>query len=193
MAGNLNFSDIMVKLKNVILITVIGLAVLFSGCAGTQTKVSETANPTPAEQTAVQTPAGQTPAGQLSPYQVQITEVKTLQDCIVYAGTQQSCSIVNLEIKNNNIQSLDVKIIKNALVVKSGKTIQIYENEAGLSNLCVRQSAMEYNLSSNTAQNVGMCYPSLHKTDTPTLNIGAMINGERKDYSFDLTQYGLTG
>ncbi len=66
----------MIKFKNVILITVIGLAVLFSGCAGTQeTKVSETAKPTPAEQTpAVQTPAGQTPAGQLSPYQVQITE-----------------------------------------------------------------------------------------------------------------------
>ena len=184
----------MVKFKNVILITVIGLAILFSGCAGTQeTKVSETANPTPAEQTsAVQTPASQTPVGQLSPFEVQITEVKTLQGCIVSAGTQSSCSIVNLEIKNNDINSFDVKIIKNALVVKGGKTIQKYENEAGLSNLCVRQAAMEYNLNSNTAQNVGLCYPSLHKTDTPTLNIEAMINGERKDYSFDLTKYGLT-
>lgn len=182
----------MIKFKNVILITVIGLAVLFSGCAGTQeTKISETANPTPAEQTpAGQTPA--TPAGQMSPYQVQITDVKTLQGCIVSAGTQSSCSIVNLEIKNNNIQSLDVKILKNAMVIKGGKTIQKYENEAGLSNLCVRQSAMEFKLNSNMAQNVGLCYPSLHKTDNPTLNIEVMINGDRKESTFDLTKYGLT-
>ncbi len=184
----------MIKFKNVILITVIGLAVLFSGCAGTQeTKVSETAKSTPAEQTpTVQTPAGQTPVGQLSPYQVQITEIKSLQDCIVYAGTQQSCSVVNLEIKNNDIKSLDVKILKNAIVLKGGKTLQKYENEAGLSNLCVRQSGMEFKLNSNVAQNVGMCYPSLHKTDNPTLNIEVMINGERKESTFDLTKYGLT-
>ncbi|MCX9025998.1 MAG: hypothetical protein OIN85_07895 [Candidatus Methanoperedens sp.] len=185
----------MVKLKNVILVTVIGLAVLFSGCAGTQeNKVTETANPTPAEQTAaVQTPAGQTPAAgtPAGPYQVQVTEVKNLPDCIVALGTTQSCSIVNLEIKNNDIKSLDVQILKNAIVLKGGNSLQKYESEAGLNAQCVRRPGMEFKLNANAAQNIGLCYPSLHKTDNPTLNVEVMINGDRKVSTFDLTQYGL--
>ncbi|MDO9098757.1 MAG: hypothetical protein Q7U60_11635, partial [Candidatus Methanoperedens sp.] len=101
----------MVKFKNVILITVIGLAVLFSGCVGTQeTKVSDTAQATPAD--IEQTPAAQTPAAQtpVIPYQVQVTEVKTLQDCIISTDTKP-CSLVNLEVKNNNVKSLDFKIL----------------------------------------------------------------------------------
>jgi PBP1b-binding outer membrane lipoprotein LpoB len=180
----------MIKFNNVILITVIGLAVLFSGCAGTQeTKVSETAKPTSIQATATQPPVSQTPVG---PYQVQVTEVKNLQDCIVYAGTKQSCSIVNLEIKNNNINSLDVSILKNAIALNGGKTLEKYESEAGLNNLCVRQSGLQFKLNANAAQNVGLCYPSLHKTDNPTLNVEVMINGERKESTFDLTKYGLT-
>ncbi|MFZ3058939.1 MAG: hypothetical protein WA102_04285 [Candidatus Methanoperedens sp.] len=187
----------MVKFRNIILITVIGLAVLFSGCAGTQeTKVSETAKPTPAEQTSavVQTSAAQTPAAgtPVGPYQVQVTEVKTLQDCIV-SGETKPCSLVNLEVKNNNVKSLDFKIIKEELVSNSGKQLGgRYDRDVGLSNLCVRQSGMEFKLNTNTNQNVAMCYPVVHKSDTPTLNIAAMINGERKEYSFDLTKYGLT-
>lgn len=186
----------MMKFKNIILITVIGLAVLFSGCAGTQeTKVSETAKPTPAEQTAaVQTSAAETPATQtpVGPYQVQVTEVRTLQDCIVYSGTKP-CSLVNLEVKNNNVKSLDFKIINEEIVSDTGKQLgDRYDRDVGLSNLCVRQSGMEFKLNTNTNQNVAMCYPVVHKSDTPTLNIAAMINGERKEYSFDLTKYGVT-
>jgi hypothetical protein len=186
----------MVKFKNIILITVIGLAVLFSGCAGTQeTKVTETAKPTPAEQTAaVQTSAAGTPAAQtpVGPYQVQVTEVKTLQDCIV-SGETKPCSLVNLDVKNNNVNSLDFQIITEGMVSSSGKKLgDRYEKEVGLSNLCVRQAGMAFKLNTNTNQNIGMCYPVVHKSDTPVLNIAAMINGERKEYSFDLTQYGLT-
>ncbi|MFZ2412029.1 MAG: hypothetical protein WAW23_10695 [Candidatus Methanoperedens sp.] len=181
----------MVKFKNVILITVIGLAVLFSGCAGTQeTQVSETAKPTPVAQTpSAQTPAAETP---VVPYQVQVTEVKTIQDCIKSAETKP-CSSVNLEVKNNNLKSLDFKIIKEEIVAKSGKQLgNRYDREVGLSNLCVRQSGMEFKLNTNTNQNIAMCYPVVHKSDSPTLNVAAMINGERKEYSFDLTKYGLT-
>ncbi len=179
--------------KNIVVIAAIGLAVLFAGCAGTQeTKISETAKPTAAEQTPVQTTAGQTPAVQTSGYQIQVTEVKTLQDCIVYAGTNQPCSKINLEVKNNNVKSADVKILKNAIALKGGKTLEMYENEAGLSNLCVRSTGMEFKLNANANQNVGLCYSSLHKGDNPTLNVEVMINGERKEYSFDLTKYGLT-
>lgn len=186
----------MVKFKNVILITVIGLAVLFSGCSGTQeTPVSETAKPTPAGQSPIaQTPAGQTPAAEtpVVPYQVQVTEVKTIQDCIKSAETKP-CSSVNLEVKNNNLKSLDFKILKEEIIAKSGKQLgDRYDREVGLSNSCVRQPEMEFKLNANTNQNVAMCYPVLHKSDSPMLNVGAMINGERKEYSFDLTKYGLT-
>ncbi len=185
----------MVKFKNVILITVIGLAVLFSGCAGTQeTKVSEITQPTPAEQNpVVQTPSGQPPAAEIPvvPYQVQVTEVKTLQDCIKSAETKP-CSSVNLEVKNNNLKSFDFKILKEEVVSKSGKQLgNRYDREVGLSDLCVRQSGMEFKLEANTNRNVAMCYPVLHKSDSPMLNVAAMINGERKEYSFDLTRYGL--
>ncbi len=186
----------MIKFKNIILITVIGLAVLFSGCAGTQeTKVSETAKPTPAEQTvAVQTSAAETPATQtpVGPYQVQVTEVRTLQDCIV-SGETKPCSLVNLEVKNNNVNSLDFQIITQEMVSSGGKGLgDRYDREAGLSNLCVRQAGLAFKVNTNTNQNVGMCYPVVHKSDTPVLKIAAMINGERKEYSFDLTKYGLT-
>ncbi|MFA4934741.1 MAG: hypothetical protein WC568_02785 [Candidatus Methanoperedens sp.] len=183
----------MVKFKNVILITVIGLAVLFSGCVGTQeTKISETAQATPAD--IAQTPAGQTPAAQtpVVPYQVQVTEVKTIQDCIKSAETKP-CSSVNLEVKNNNLKSLDFKILTEEVTSKSGKLLgDRHDREVGLSNLCVRQSGMEFKLNMNTNQNIAMCYPVLHKSDSPTLNVAAMINGERKEYSFDLTKYGVT-
>jgi PBP1b-binding outer membrane lipoprotein LpoB len=180
----------MVKLKNVILITVIGLAVLFSGCAGTpQPKVSETAQPTSIQATATQSPVTQTPVG---PNQVLVTEVKNLPDCIVALGTTQSCSIVNLEIKNNDINSLDASIVKNVIVLSGGKALNKYEKEAGLNSQCVRVTGMEFKVNANSDHNVGICYPSLHKTDNPVLNIGFMLNGDRKDYTFDLTQYGVT-
>ncbi len=180
----------MVKLKNVLLITVIGLAVLFSGCAGNQTKVSEPAQPTSIRATATQSPVAQTPVG---PNQVLVTEVKTLPDCIIALGTTQSCSIVNLEIKNNDINSLDAAIVKNVIVLSGGKTVNKYENEAGLNKQCVSQTGLEFKVNANSAQNVGICYPSLHKADSPVLNIGVMLNGNRTDYTFDLTQYGVTG
>ena len=180
----------MVKLKNAILITVIGLAVLLSGCAGPQTKVSETAQPTSIKATATQSPVATTPVG---PNQVLVTEVKNLPDCIVALGTKQSCSIVNLEIKNNDINSLDVTILKNGIALNGGKLLNKYENEAGLSSQCARQTGLQFKVNANSAQNVGLCYPTLHKTDNPALNVGVMLNRTRKDYTFDLTQYGVTG
>lgn len=182
----------MVKFKKVVLIAAIGLAVLFSGCTGTQeSKVSETAKPTPTEQAPVQTPAG-TPAVQAPGYLVQITEVKPFPDCIVAAGIKQPCSLVNLEVKNNNMKSADVKILKNTIDLKGGRTLEMYLSEAGLSNLCVRQIGLEFTLNTNTNKNVGMCYSPLKKSDAPMLKVEVMINGERKEYPFDLTKYGLT-
>lgn len=180
----------MAVFKNIILIAAIGLVVLFAGCAGTQeTQIAETSEPTPVQVTAAQSPAAETPS---VPYQIKVTEVKTLQDCIISAETKP-CSLVSLEVRNNNLNSLDFKTIKEEIVSKSGKQLgDRYDREVGLSNLCVRQSGMEFKLNANTYKNVAMCYPVVHKSDSPTLNVAAMINGERKEYTFDLTKYGLT-
>ncbi|MCZ7392947.1 MAG: hypothetical protein ABOK23_04500 [Candidatus Methanoperedens sp.] len=176
----------MVTFKNALFIAAIGLVVLFSGCTGTQQgKVSETAAPTPA----VQTTGEQTPVA-TSSYQLAL-EVKTLADCIV-SGTKQPCTQVNLDVKNNNPQSLDVAVVKNTLGLKDGRTPNMYDSVGGLSTACVRSTGLQFKLSANTNQNLAMCYPLVHKSDAPTLNLGVMINGERKDYPFDLTKYGLT-
>jgi hypothetical protein len=177
----------MVKFKNAIFITTIGLVVLLSGCTGTQqSQVSGTTQPT----TAVQIAIVQTPAVQTSDYQLAL-EVKTLQDCIV-SGTKQLCSEVNLDVKNNNPQSLDVAVVKNTLVLKGGRSLIMYDSQGGLSTACVRKTGLQFKLSANSNQNLAMCYSLFQKSDAPTLDLGIMINGERKDYSFDLTQYGLT-
>ncbi|MCX9010113.1 MAG: hypothetical protein OIN66_03220 [Candidatus Methanoperedens sp.] len=179
----------MVKFKKIMLITVIGIVVLFSGCTGNQEKtVAETAQPTSVQTTAVQSTATQTPE---APYQVQVTEVKTLQDCIVSSETKP-CLLINLQVKNNNLKNLDFNVVKEEMVSKSGKRLgSRYDREVGLSNLCVRQSGLGFKLDAGTDKNVALCYPIAHKADDPALNVGAMINGERKEYGFDLIKYGL--
>ncbi len=180
----------MVKFKNIALVTVIGIVVLFSGCAEKQeTKIAETSQPTAVQTTDIQPTAVKTPEG---PYTVSVTEIKTLQDCIKSAETKP-CTLINLEVRNNNLKSLDFKIVKEEVMFKSGKLLgDRYDREVGLSNLCVRQAGMEFKLNADTNQNVALCYPVAHKSDAPSLNVDAMINGERKEYRFDLIKYGLT-
>lgn len=176
----------MAIVRHVLLIAAVGLAVAFSGCTGPGSKVSETAQPTP-----VQTVGDGTPAVQISGYKLSL-EVSTLADCIEYGGTTQSCSQVNLDIKNNNPQSLDVAVVKNTLILKNGVSKEMYDNVGGLSSACVRRTGLEFNLSAGADQNLAMCYPLVHNSDAPTLDIAVMMNGVRKDYSFDLAKYGLT-
>jgi hypothetical protein len=180
----------MVKIKNVMLITVIGIVVLLSGCTGNQEKnIAETAQSTPVQTIAVQSNVAQTPA---VPYQVQVTEVKNIQDCIISGGTTP-CSLVNLNVKNNDAKTLRVQIVKDELVAISGRTLGTrFDTNVGLSNLCVRLAGMDFSVDANTDKNVALCYPIVNKNDNPTLNLGAMVNNERKDYGFDLTKYGLT-
>lgn len=173
---------------------VIGLIVLLSGCTGNQEKnIAQTPQSTPTQSniqtTVVQSNEEQTPA---TPYQVQVTEVKTLQDCIVSTVEKSPCLLINLQVKNNNAKSLHVQIIKEDLVSKSARKLGIrYDKNVGLSNLCIRQSGLEFILDANTEKNIGMCYPAFKKSDNPILNLGTIINNERKDYGFDLTKYIL--
>lgn len=186
----------MARFKSIILITAIGMLVLFSGCAGTQEKntadkTQETpAGQVPAEKTpAGQTPAAQTPAGQVAPFELQVAEAKTFEDCIVQTGQKKSCFLINLEVKNNKENSVDIKIVKDVIIYKAGNEADPrYDTDVGLSNLCVRTAGLQFKLEAGKSQIISMCYPLININENPTYNLGIMVNGIREDYKFDLTK-----
>ena len=179
---------IMIKSKNIMLIAVIGLIVILSGCIGGQEKkVTETVSPTPVQTTIVQTTAPQAPQ---APYQVQVTEVRTLSDCIKspYSSEIKPCTLINLQIKNNNVKSLDFKLVKEEVVAKNSMVLPgKYDKEVGLNDLCTTQAGAEFILTENTEKIVGFCHQTINNADEPTLKIEALINGLRKVYEFDVT------
>jgi hypothetical protein len=189
----LKFGVVMVKSKNIIFIAVVGILVVFSGCTGNQEKIiAETAQPTPVQTTFVQPTPVQTTAAQTPnvPYQVEVTEVRTLSDCIRSPGSSEiiPCTIINLQVKNNNVNSLDVKIVKEDIIAKNSRVLpKRYDKEVGLNDLCTHQEGMEFVLTRNTQRNVGLCHPTINNADEPVLNVEAMINEVRQKYEFDLT------
>jgi len=74
---------IMIKLKKIILIAVIGIVVILSGCIGGQ-------------------------EAQQDPYQVQVTEVRTLSDCIrsPYSSEATPCTFINIQVKIKMVRAL---------------------------------------------------------------------------------------
>ncbi|HEY9246525.1 MAG TPA: hypothetical protein VIO11_06740 [Candidatus Methanoperedens sp.] len=189
----------MVRLRNTLLIAAIGLLVLFSGCAGTektpQEKVLETPTPFPTEQPTANpsppapTPAASTPAVQGPPFHVQVTEARILDDCIVAYGSKQSCFLINLDIQNNNDQSVDFKIVSDSLVSKVDKDLGArYDTQVGLSDSCIRPSGLAFKLNARSSQTIGMCYPPVSKSEGPNLKIAAVVNNERKDFRFDVSK-----
>lgn len=184
---------IMIKSKNIMLIAVIISIVIFSGCTGSQEKkVTETAPPTPAQTTPVQTTIVQTttPQAPQGPYQVQVTEVRTLSDCIKspYSSEVTPCTFINLQVKNNNVKSLDFKLVKEDIIAKTSQILpKRYETDVGLNDLCTRQEGMVFVLTENTQRNIGLCHPTINNADEPALKVDALINGVRQEYEFDLT------
>jgi len=156
---------IMIKLKKIILIAVIGIVVILSGCIGAQ-------------------------EAQQSPYQVQVTEVRTLSDCIKQPGSSEikPCTLINLEIKNNHFKSFDFKLVDEEVVVKTTRVLpDRYDKEVGLNDLCTHQAGMEFVLAQNTQRNIGLCYPTINNAEIPTLKVETLINLVRQEYKFVLT------
>jgi len=173
-------------------IAVIVSIMIFSGCTGGQEKkVTETAPPTPAQTTPVQTTIVQTttPQAPQGPYQVKVTEVRTLSDCInaPYSSEVTPCTLINLQVINNNVASLDFELVKEEVVAKSSRILpKRYENVVGLNDLCARQEGIVFVLTENTQRNVGLCHPTINTAEEPTLKVEALINGVREVIEFDL-------
>jgi hypothetical protein len=179
---------ILIKMKNIIIIAVIGIVVILSGCTGSQEKkVTETAPPTPAQTTIVQTTA---PQAQQVPYQVQVIEVRTLPDCIKspYSTDVTPCTIINLQVKNNNLEKLDFKLVIEKVMATNSRVLPPkYDKEVGLNVLCTTSAGAEFVLAENTERILGLCHQTINNADDPTLIIEALINGVRQEYEFDLT------
>jgi hypothetical protein len=146
---------IMIKLKNIILIAVIGIVVILSGCIGGK-----------------------------EAYQVQVTEVRTLSDCIrsPYSSEATHCTLINIQVKNNNFQNLDFILVKEEVVAKSTRVLPgRYEKEVGLNDLCTRQAGMEFVLTENSQRNIGLCYPTIDNAEGPVLKVETLINSLRHE------------
>ena len=187
----------MMKSKMIMLIAVIVSMVIFSGCTGGQEKKVTEISPTPVQTTPVQTTNLQTTPVQTEttqapqgPYQLQVTEFRTLSDCIKapYSSEITPCTFINLQVKNNNVKSLDFKLVKEDVVAKNSMILpKRYENNVGLNVLCTPQAGLVFVLTENTQRNIGLCHPTINNAEAPTLKIEALINGIREEYEFKVT------
>lgn len=181
--------------SNVFLIISIGLIAIVSGCIGGQdSKVSETAKPIPT----VQTTAIQT-AVQTAGYQIQVTEAKNLQGCVFKKMQMTPCTLVSIEFSNNNKESINFYLNKEAIVTNDGKQLVGIIDDRGTSiNPTCNFPHPSFELFPGARKNIDICYPSVGEQDNPILHIGVLINNkpgtdirsaEQKEFKFDLTPY----
>lgn len=176
----------MIQIKNLVLLTIIGLSIMFAGCTE---KTESPEEATPIQPTIVQTPGQttQTPAAEVPPYQVQVIEAKTVSDCIVSYGQKTACFFVNLEIKNNEQKTYDIKITKDWIATNDARTFERYgAEEVGLLASCERQIGPEFNVNGTSSKNIGLCYHTFKENSDPILNLEMQINKQNQKYKFDL-------
>lgn len=181
--------------SNVLLIISIGLIAIVSGCTGGQdTKVSEMVKPIPTVQTTAIPTAVQT-----SGYQIQVTEAENLQGCVEQELQMTPCTLVSIEFSNNNKESVNFDLNKDAVVTKDGRQLVgiIDDRGTGINPTC-NYPHPSFELFPGARKNVSICYPSVGKQDNPILYIGVLINYklgtdirsvEQKEFKFDLTPY----
>lgn len=136
--------------KSIILIIVIVLAIVFSGCLGGQdSKVA----------TSIQNVV------QKSDYRIQVTETKYIDSCFTESKEpfkRQPCILINLYFENNKDGKVDFNINSNSIVTKDGKQFEGLQFQFQLIDSC--RNDRRFSLFPNAHQNVGLCYPSESET-----------------------------
>ena len=124
-------------------------------------------------------------------YELQVTGVKYLKDCIqISIDKRDSCILVNLEMKNNYSERIDFEIMGKAVVTKDGRQLERYGglyNTKELNGLC--DTDVYYKVFPGVRTVTGMCFPVVNKDDEPVLYIKISANGKWKEHSFDLVPY----
>lgn len=124
-------------------------------------------------------------------YKFEIIEAVKLKDCVQNSfDNKDSCLLVNLDIKNDENDSVSFEITERTIVTKDGRQIEKYGgllNTRELNGLC--DTPNYFKLFPNANKKVGICFPEVRKDEMPIMYIGVTANGKRQEHSFDLTSF----
>jgi hypothetical protein len=124
-------------------------------------------------------------------YEINIKEVMTLKDCFdISLDAKSPCLLVNLDIKNNQNDSITFELTGKTIVTKDGKQFEKYGgfyNTKQLNGQCDTENF--FKLFPNANKKVGICFPLASKSDVPVMYLGVNANGKQKEYTFDLDPY----
>ena len=126
-----------------------------------------------------------------SNYEINITEAIILKDCFdISLNAKSPCLLVNLDFKNNQSDSITFELTGRTIVTKDGKQFDKYGgiyNTKQLNGLCDTENF--FKLFPNANKKVGICFPTVSKTDAPVMYLGVTANGKQKELNFDLDSY----
>ncbi len=124
-------------------------------------------------------------------YETNLNEARILKDCFdISLDAKSPCILVNLDIKNNQNDSVTFEITGRTIVTKDGKQLDKYGglyNTKQLNSQCDTENF--FKLFPNANKKVGVCFPLVSKNDGPVMYIGVKANGKEKEYNFDLAPY----
>lgn len=124
-------------------------------------------------------------------YEINLSETRILKDCFdISFDVKSPCILVNLDIKNNQNDSVTFEITGRTIVTKDGKQLDKYGglyNTKQLNSQCDTENF--FKLFPNANKKTGVCFPVVNKNDGPVMYIGVKANGKENEYNFDLAPY----
>ncbi|CAG0978353.1 hypothetical protein METP3_01921 [Methanosarcinales archaeon] len=124
-------------------------------------------------------------------YEISINEARILKDCFdISFDVKSPCMLVNLDIKNNQNDSVTFEITGRTIVTKDGKQLDKYGglyNTKQLNSQCDTENF--FKLFPNANKKTGVCFPVVSKNDGPVMYIGVKANGKENEHNFDMTPY----
>ncbi len=124
-------------------------------------------------------------------YDVNITEAVILKDCFdISLDTKSPCLLVNLDIKNNQNDSITFELTGRTIVTKDGKQLEKYGGLYSTRQLNPKCDTENFfKLFPNADKKVGVCFPIVRKDEEPVMYLGVTANGKQKEHNFDLASY----
>lgn len=124
-------------------------------------------------------------------YDINITEAVILKDCFdISLDAKAPCLLVNLDMKNNQNDTITFELTGRTIVTKDGKQLDKYGgmyNTKQLNGLCDTDNF--FKLFPNANKKVGVCFPVVSKADAPVMYLGITANGKQKEYNFNLDSH----
>lgn len=124
-------------------------------------------------------------------YEIQVVNAAVLKDCFdISLDAKSPCLLVNLDIKNNQSDSITFEITGRTIVTADGKQLDKYGglySTRQLNSQCDTENF--FKLFPNANKKVGICFPIVSKDEIPVMYMGVTANGKQKEHNFDLTRY----